>query len=110
MSQKEIIKRIKEYINAACGNDDDIPTLAGLAAALEVGKDELRRLENESGERVKKSIVWAKNRIEHYLISKSALKKINQSSAQYCLDSMLSCGASGDDDFAFKISVEGDEE
>ncbi len=87
IKKKEYAKRIGEYINTMQNCTDDIPTLAGLAVYLQIDKKSLLDFENSKDKTLKNSFILAKNKIEHILLSRSALKQISSSTAHFYLSS-----------------------
>ena len=57
MIYDEIVKKITQYINSACASEEEIPTLAGLAIALEISKKKLLELENSHSRKVRMALI-----------------------------------------------------
>ncbi len=89
MSSKQTAQKINRYITALFQAEDDVPTLAGLAVYLDIPKQTLDNWEKGDDEILKKAVIKAKNQIEHYFISRSALKKINNSTAHFYLNNVF---------------------
>lgn len=109
--KKRILSSIEEYLSESAANDDDVPTLAGMAYYLGMSKDELLKLERSSDKEIKAAFISAKNRIEHYFISRAALKKISSQTAHFYLNSVFGYADSGESDFPedFEVRVRVDE-
>ena len=84
LPRSEIIKRINEYAQMQEGIGD-IPTIAGLAGALGVSKSVLAEYEFSKNRELKNSFIYARNVIEHRLLSLCAFKKISSSMVNFYL-------------------------
>lgn len=110
VTTKQITSKISRYIHTLYSAEDDIPTLAGLAVYLNTDKKTLEDWENGEDTDLKNAVIKAKNQIEHYFVSRSALKKINSSTAHFYLNNVFHYakdtekGETGD--FSVKISVD----
>lgn len=85
VNKRSVISKIGKYLNDSCHSENDIPTLSGLALYLGVDKSELEGWERGEDKELKNAVVSAKNKIEHFFISQSALKRINSSTAHFYL-------------------------
>lgn len=111
--KKEYINMINEYLKQKLDDEDDVPTLAGLAVFLDIEKEALFDWKNKGGKALRGAIIRAENMIEHYFISRSALKKINNSTAHFYLNSAFNyaktnaeAAQDGQNEFTLKISVD----
>lgn len=108
--KKEMTQKIEKYINFTYDAEDDVPTIAGLCVYLDITKEEFSLWENND-KVLSKAVKKAKNQIEHFFISRSALKRINNTTAHFYLNNAFnyskgreSTAESGD--FALKITVD----
>jgi len=110
-AKKELLEKMDKYIRTSYNDEEDTPTIAGLAVFLFVTKEEILFLECCVDEEISKAIKRVKNQIEHYYISRSALKKINNSTAHFYLNNAFNYSKGGETvqengDFKLNITVE----
>ncbi len=108
--KKEIAMKIEKYIDFTYDAEDDVPTIAGLCVYLGITKEQFNLWENED-KFLSKAIKRAKNQIEHFFISRSALKRINNTTAHFYLNNVFNYSKGGENitengDFALKITVD----
>ena len=110
MTTKQLISKINKYIRKQYEAEDDIPTLAGLAVYLNVEKSALDKWETGEDPELKSAVIRAKNQIEHFFVSRSALKRINNSTAHFYLNNAFNYSKTAEKeeagDFSVKISVD----
>lgn len=113
---KSYIDKITQYIKLTYDAEDDTPTIAGLAVYLDVPKEILGKWEQGEDEVLANAVKRAKNQIEHFYISRSCLKKINNTTAHFYLNNAFNYSKSGESpqeqngEFKLNISVEKSEE
>ncbi len=110
LTKKVVVNRLLRYVASVSGNEDEIPTAAGMANYLGMTKEELFALERSEDADVRKAYCKAMNDLEHFLLSGAAFKRINSSLAALCLKNLFGYGkeSDGDDDLDLTLTVAGE--